>query len=67
MMEATQDTLVRFSLVGNDKQCFLSALAKIYREINKPGFNKWGLEKDELIVFNDVVEQIAINNVESND
>jgi hypothetical protein len=42
-------------------------MAKIYREINKPGFNKWGLEKDELIVFNDVVEQIAINNVESND
>lgn len=64
-MELTVETLVRFHLVGDDVPAFRAAMAKLYAEVNAVGFGKrLGLSKDERAVFNDVVEQLSIQNME---
>jgi len=65
MVEVEEQTLCRWSLVGEDKGCFLSAMSKIYSKLNEVGFSdRMGLSRDERIVFNDVVTQLAIQNNE---
>lgn len=59
-MELSSENMTRFSLVGEDKEDFILAMLKIYKEVNRAGFNsKFDLTRDELYVFNDVVKQIA--------
>lgn len=65
--ELSEETLCRWSLVGDDREYFLSAMSKFYQELNKVGFNdRLGLSRDERIVFNDVCEQLAKINLEKN-
>ena len=60
MADLQEQDLVRWDVLGEDKHFFRSAMAKIWKELNKPGFSKkMGLTIDELEVFNDVVEQLA--------
>jgi len=63
--EVIEEKLCRWSVVGDDREYFLSAMSKIYKALNVCGFSdRFGLSKDERIVFNDVVEQIALKNLE---
>lgn len=65
MAELSEDTVIRWSLLGDEKQYFLSAMSKLYTELNKVGFNdRAGLTRNERMAFNDVVEQIATKNFE---
>ena len=64
-MTIDTDTLIRWSFTDFDKPLFLSAIAKVYKELNKVGFSaKMELTREELDVFNDFVEQVAADNSE---
>jgi hypothetical protein len=55
-----QEQFYSWTLAGDDKPYFISAMARIYQEINKCGFSaKMGLSTLELEIFNDVVEQLG--------
>lgn len=58
-MELTTESLVRITISGEDLPAFRSAMAKIYQQINKTGFDHLGLSKEEQWVFNDVVQEMA--------
>ena len=67
MPQLKTETLCSWTLLSDDKMYFRSAMAKIYKEINKCGFSKkMGLTPDELEVFNDVVEQLSQQYAEDN-
>lgn len=45
---------------------FLCAISKLYQRINAIGFDHLGLTKGERFIFNEFVEQVAINNQQDN-
>lgn len=50
---------VQYTVEGEDTLHFQSAMYKICDFLNRPGFDKMGLNKYEINAFNDVVEQMA--------
>jgi len=65
MSEVQEDTFCQWQIHEDDKKYFLGAMSKIYKAINVCGFSdRFGLDKNERLVFNDVVEQIALKNLE---
>lgn len=62
MTDVKTETMTQWSLMDYDKIYFLAAMSKLYKEVNKVGFDHLGLTREERYAFNDVVEQLAINN-----
>lgn len=67
MIEISQVSILDIKVYDEKIAHFRAAMASIYKEINKPGFNKDILTRKQREVFNEVVEEMAHENEQSAD
>lgn len=59
MIEVEHASIFQVKVYNEKIPLFRSAMAQLYKEVNKPGFNKDILNRKQKEVFNEVVEAMA--------